>query len=300
MKSRFSLDDKAIKQFQDKIFTWYKDHQRDLPWHKTRDPYSILVSEVMSQQTQLGRVIPKYEAWMKRFPTINQLADASTREVLQYWSGLGYNSRALNLQKTARIIVREFGGEFPQEIKELVELPGIGKYTAAAVACFAFDAQIPVVDTNIRKVILTQFICHCEESRKTTKQPHEKDCHVISLQENQLAMTEKEIEEIAWQILPVGRAYEWNQALMDYSSLVLKQIKIPVPKQSHFLSSDRYFRGQTIKLLIGKKSMTIDELWRYFDTKNPILRDRLEKILNTMQKDGLLHMAGESISLPLD
>lgn len=277
---QLSLD--QINAFQDKIFTWYKDHQRDLPWRPpslklrrdgTKDPYSILVSEVMSQQTQLGRVIPKYEAWMKRFPTINQLADASAREVLQYWSGLGYNSRALNLQKAARIIVRELEGEFPDDIKELVDLPGIGKYTAAAVACFAFDQQVAVIDTNIRKVIAYEFF------------------------KGELP-DEKVIEATALQILPIGRAYEWNQALMDYSSLVLKQIKIPVPKQSHFLSSDRYFRGQTIKLLIGKKVMSIDELWRYFDTKNPILRERLEKILITMQKNGLLQITDQQLSLP--
>lgn len=272
---KLSLKDR--KEFQDKIFSWYKEHQRDLPWRSTRDPYSILVSEVMSQQTQLGRVIPKYNAWLERFPTVHQLADASLRDVLQYWSGLGYNSRAVNLQKTARIVVTEYGGQFPADIKELVELPGIGKYTAAALACFAFNQQIAVIDTNIRKVILVEVLKETNGTKETK---------------------EKEIEAIARRILPKGRASEWNQALMDYSSLVLKQTKIPIPKQSHFLSSDRYYRGQTVKLLIGKERMTIDQLWQYFDDRNPILRKRLETILISMQKDGLLKITGQVLCLP--
>lgn len=267
------LSQEQIAAFHSRIFSWYKNHQRDLPWRSTGDPYSILVSEVMSQQTQLGRVIPKYEAWMKRFPTVYQLADASLRDVLQYWSGLGYNSRALNLQKTARIVVKEYGGQFPTDTKELVGLPGIGKYTAAALACFAFNQQIAVIDTNIRKVITHEFF-------------------------GGELPSEKIIEDMAVQILPAGRAYEWNQALMDYSSLVLKQAKIPIPKQSHFLSSDRYFRGQTVKLLIGKERMTIDQLWRYFDDHNPILRERLETILISMQKDGLIKRENEHIGFP--
>jgi len=273
------LDNVTIREFQDRIFLWYQDNERDLPWREMPDDislgdraYRILVSEVMSQQTQLGRVIPKYEAWITRFPTVAQLADGSLREVLEYWSGLGYNSRALNLQKTARIIVRELEGVFPQHIHALMELPGIGKYTAAAVACFAFDQQIPVVDTNIRKVITHEFF-------------------------NGELPDEKTIEEVALQILPIGKAYKWNQALMDYSSLVLKQAKIPVPKQSHFLSSDRYFRGQTVKLLIGKQEMSIAELWDYFDRRNPILLERLITILDSMQKDGLIQHKKKCLSL---
>ena len=266
-----------ITAFQTKIFSWYKENQRDLPWRQTRDPYKILVSEVMLQQTQVSRVIPKYEAWLQRFPSVSQLADASLRDVLQYWSGLGYNSRALNLQKTARIVVTEYGGQFPADTKELIELPGIGKYTAAALVCFAFNQQIPVVDTNIRKVILVEVLKETSGTKETK---------------------EKEIEAIAQKLLPKGRASEWNQALMDYSSLVLKQAKIPIPKQSHFLSSDRYYRGQTVKLLIGKEWMTIDQLWQYFDDRNPILRERLETILISMQKDGLLKITGQVLCLP--
>lgn len=266
------LSSKRITAFQTTILTWYELNQRELPWRKTRDPYSILISEVMSQQTQIGRVIPKYEAWLKRFPTVTQLAEASLREVLRFWSGLGYNSRALNLQKTARIIIEEYNGEFPHDLEGLLELPGIGKYTASAIACFAFDVQIPVVDTNIRKVIAHEFF-------------------------NGQLPEEKVIEKIAYQILPKNKAYEWNQALMDYSSLVLKDKKIPVPKQSHFLTSDRYFRGQIIKLLLEIKNISFSGLLDYFADKNPIERERLRDILERMTKDGLVVYRNEKVSL---
>src|SRR5258708_3311988 len=165
------LSQHIIKNFQQKILSWYAVNQRDLPWRKTRDPYSILVSEVMAQQTQLSRVIPKYEAWIAALPTVYDLAKASTGEVLKLWSGLGYNRRALYLQKAAQIIVSEFAGKFPQEEKVLQTLPGIGEYTSRAVLCFAFDKQIAVVDTNVRKVIITKFFNrHCEERTTATRQ----------------------------------------------------------------------------------------------------------------------------------
>lgn len=283
LSPHMQLDKSVIYTFQKKIFLWYKIHQRDLPWRPptlklrrdgTKDPYKILVSEVMSQQTQLGRVIPKYNAWIERFPTLERLAQASVAEVLRSWSGLGYNRRALNLQKAAQVIVKEYQGKFPEDVQTLEKLPGIGKYTASAVACFAFDAQIPVIDTNIRKVIAHEFF------------------------KGELP-EEKAIEEVARQILPIGKAYEWNQALMDYSSLVLKDKKIPVPKQSHFLTSDRYFRGQIIKLLLGVKTISFIELWDYFADRNPIEQERLREIVGNMAKDGLIVYQNDRVSLPV-
>jgi A/G-specific adenine glycosylase len=227
----------------------------------------------MSQQTQLSRVIPKYEAWLERFPTVESLAQAPVSDVLRHWSGLGYNRRALNLQKTAQIVAKDYQGKFPKEVAKLVKLPGLGKYTASAAACFAFDAQIPVIDTNIRKVISHEFF------------------------QGELP-DEKTIEDTALEILPKGKAYEWNQALMDYSALMLKDKKIPVPKQSHFLSSNRYYRGQTIKLLLEVKEISLGGLWDFFEDHNPIERSRLEEILESMQKEGLVEMKKNSITLP--
>ncbi|CAN5167466.1 A/G-specific adenine glycosylase [soil metagenome] len=267
------LTPEHIKAFQEKILSWYAVNQRDLPWRQTRDPYKILVSEVMSQQTQLSRVIPKYEAWLVRFPTIKDLASAPVSDVLKYWSGLGYNRRALNLQKTAQVVIKEYGGKFPKSVEGLIRLPGLGKYTASAVACFAFNLQIPVIDTNIRKVVAHEFFSGELPSEKT-------------------------IEKIALEILPDNRAYVWNQALMDYSALVLKEKKIPIPKQSHFLSSNRYFRGQTIKLLLETKTISLSGLMDYFAERNAIDQTRLEGILTSMKKDGLITYNNQQLSLP--
>src|SRR5258708_21802089 len=130
-----------ITSFQDKILTWYTVNKRDLPWRHTHDPYKILLSEIMSQQTQISRVIPKYDKWLKELPTIQSLANAPLARVLGLWSGLGYNRRALYLQQTAKIIVQKYCNCFPETMQELKKLPGIGEYTASAVLCFAFNHQ---------------------------------------------------------------------------------------------------------------------------------------------------------------
>jgi HhH-GPD superfamily base excision DNA repair protein len=135
-----------MQWMQDALLDWFSGAARDLPWRRTRDPYAILVSEVMLQQTQVARVLERYPAWLERWPTPAALAAAPAADVLRAWSGLGYNRRALNLQNAARRVVEL--GEFPREIAELERLPGIGPYTARAIACFAFDAQVTAPDTN--------------------------------------------------------------------------------------------------------------------------------------------------------
>lgn len=264
------LSPKKIKQFQNLILQWYDEHKRTLPWrdvlsrnHSVQDKgvpngiapygtslqeraYMTLISEVMSQQTQINRVVPKFEAWMQKFPTVQNLAKAKVSDVLLYWSGLGYNRRALNLKKAAEIIVKEYDGLFPQDEKRLLNLPGIGKYTARAIMCFAFDKQVAVVDTNIRKVIVTQF---------------------------GLDGNEKELMFIAMKLLPKGRAYDWNQALMDYAAIELKKParnrlseamaggeKIAIPKQSKFYGSQRYYRGQVLKYVLKHKKVSLAHL----------------------------------------
>lgn len=276
------LTPKDIILFQQKILLWYAEHKRKLPWREipfakvlqVRDPYKILISEIMSQQTQIDRVIPKYEAWLKRFPTTETLAKAPLTDVLAYWSGLGYNRRALNLKKTAEIIVANYTGKFPRDEKLLLALPGIGPYTARAILCFAFNQQIAVIDTNVRKVILTQFSF------------------------KQAEVTEKEIEQIAVQLLPKDKAYEWNQALMDYASAVLKKEKIKIPKQSKFMGSHRYYRGQVLKVLLAKKKVRIDELGKLIK-KEYIANDRkwLEELLVELEREGFILRTPHHISL---
>jgi A/G-specific adenine glycosylase len=161
---------------QEALLAWYGQNGRDLPWRRTRDPYAILVSEVMLQQTQVARVVSRYLEWLERWPTVDDLAAASTAEVIRAWSGLGYNRRAVNLHRCAQAVAAR--GGFPTEPAELRTLPGIGPYTAAAIACFAFDAQIAAPDTNALRVL--------ERAFPGADVP-----------------------------VPAGRAYEWNQALFD-------------------------------------------------------------------------------------
>lgn len=274
-RKMLEITKEEVEKFQEEILSWFEKNKRNLPWREMPDDisledraYRILVSEVMLQQTQVSRVIPKYEAWLEAFPTVQSLAKASTADVLRLWSGLGYNRRALFLQKTAKIITDQFNGHFPQDEKTLRLLPGIGEYTARAVLCFAFDKQIAVVDTNVRKIILTKF----QISNFKSQMPNE-----------------KEIKEIAEQLLPHGRAYEWNQALMDYSSAVLSKEKVPLKKQSDFKTSNRYFRGQVVKLLLEKKRVSIHELnalfLRLYGKEDS---ERLSKILGQLEKDQLI------------
>lgn len=290
------LTKKQITAFQEKILTWYVEHQRDLPWRKSRDPYRILVSEIMLQQTQVSRVIPKYDAWFVAFPMIERLAEAPVSEVLRHWSGLGYNRRALFLQKTAQAIVREHNGVWPQSVDGLKSLPGIGPYTSGAVACFAFNQQVAVVDTNIRKVILLSFFCHCEERyRKVTKQSltHRTDCRAT------LAMTQKEIQQIADMLLPHGKAYAWNQALMDYAAAVLVKEKVPVVKQSKFIGSNRYYRGKTLKVLLEHHALEEEQLGKLLKADYS-RKDKkwLEKILSGLVKEGFVMRNNGRILLP--
>jgi A/G-specific adenine glycosylase len=131
---------------QDRLLAWYAEHGRDLPWRKTRDPYAILVSEVMLQQTQAARVVPRWLAWLERWPTPDRLASAPTADVIRQWQGLGYNRRAVTLQRAARVVAER---GWPDD---LTELPGVGPYTAAAVACFALGQDVLPVDVNVRRV----------------------------------------------------------------------------------------------------------------------------------------------------
>lgn len=141
-----------------RLLNWFAEHGRDLPWRHTRDPYRVLVSEIMLQQTQVDRVIPKYLAFLEQFPDMAALADAPTADVIRAWAGLGYNRRAVNLQRTARAVLGEHGGQFPRDVAVLLTLPGIGPYTAGALACFAFEQDVGFVDTNIRRVVQRLFV----------------------------------------------------------------------------------------------------------------------------------------------
>src|SRR5581483_8502418 len=195
----FQLASELLTQVHASLLTWYAAEQRDLPWRATTDPYAILVSEIMLQQTQVDRVLPKYLHFLSTFPTLADLAAASTADVISAWVPLGYNTRAVRLQSIARQVIAEYGGRIPDTIDELLKLKGIGRYTAGAIACFAYHNQVATVDTNIRRVLHRIFL------GLEHPDPRVNDAQMLTLAE---------------QVLPPDNAYEWNQALMDLGATI--------------------------------------------------------------------------------
>ncbi len=183
------------------LVAWFNAEGRDLPWRRVRDPYRILVSEVMLQQTQVDRVIPKYHEFLALFPDAKTLAQASAGDVLRAWSGLGYNRRALNLQRACQAVVERFDGEFPHDVEELLSLPGVGPYTAGAIACFAFEHDVGFVDTNIRRVL------HRISAGPELPEPK---------------LTERELRELASRSVPEGQGWVWNQALIELGAIICR------------------------------------------------------------------------------
>jgi A/G-specific adenine glycosylase len=184
---------------QSRLLNWYNKNKRTLPWRDHPDAYAIWVSEIMLQQTRVETVISYFEKWMQLFPTVQTLADASERDVLNAWEGLGYYSRARNLHKAAKMMVSEYGGRLPRDMDELIKLPGIGRYTVGAIASIAFDMDEPALDGNLKRVYARLF--DLEEPVDSPK-------------------GEKLLWDIARENLPKGRAGDFNQALMDLGATI--------------------------------------------------------------------------------
>ncbi len=183
----------------DLLLAWYQVHKRSLPWRESPQPYAVWVSEIMLQQTRVETVIPYFSRWMERFPTIMTLSQASQQEVLMAWEGLGYYRRARNLHQSAQIVCQQYNCELPQDIQKLKELPGIGAYTAGAIASIAFGMDEPAVDGNVRRVYSRLF--NVSAPIHTPEFTHH-------------------IRDIAKEQLPAGRAGEYNQALMDLGAII--------------------------------------------------------------------------------
>ena len=186
----------ARRAFRRRLLTWYRRHGRDLPWRRTRDPYRVLVSEVMLQQTQVSRVIPKYREWLRRYPSLETLAAASAGEVREAWYPLGYNVRPLRLRTIARTVVRRHRGRLPRSREGLLALDGIGAYTAGAVLSFAFGQDAAILDTNVRRVLRRVWVGEDRQVR------------------------DRALWDLAERLLPRGRTYDFNQALMDLGATV--------------------------------------------------------------------------------
>jgi A/G-specific adenine glycosylase len=249
------------------VYEYFRKHGRDFPWRKTTDPYAVLVSEVMSQQTQIERVVPKYLAWVRQWPTVRSLTKASLSEVLVMWSGLGYNRRAKLLYELSNVVVRDFGGKIPDEERVLLSLPGIGPYTAAAIRAFAFNRPVVAVDTNIRSVYIHHFF---------PTQNQVGDADLMPFIEATIDKTQPKV---------------WLSALMDYGAHLKTQGINPIfrsrhySKQSALKGSVREVRGYILATLTQKRTVNQKELVQRFD------QDRVTQATCGLVKDGLVKIA---------
>lgn len=233
MKSRTE-----IELFHKKIFDFYYLNRRQFPWRETTDRYAVMISEIMLQQTQTERVIPKFEAWLHQFPDIPHLTAAPLRDVLAFWSGLGYNSRAVRLHQCAALINERYGGVVPSQPQLLKQLPGIGEYTSRSIPIFADNGDFAAVDTNIRRIFIHEF----------------------ALPET---ISAAKLQEFADAALPCGQSRAWHNALMDYGALHLTSKKsgiAPLTRQSKFAGSKRWYRGRLIKELVRSEALSLREI----------------------------------------
>lgn len=267
------LTNSQVLSFQELIFSWWTKNRRDLPWRQTRDPYKIHISEVMLQQTQVSRVIPVYSAFLQTYPTVQALALASVGSVLVAWRGMGYNRRALYLVQTAQKIVQEHNGIYPDKEKDLRHLPGLGIYTARAILVFAYQQQVAFVDTNIKKIIEQHFFNG----------------------EQQKALL---VQSVADQLLPVGRAWDWHQALMDYGSAIHQKSKRNGNKEAiPFKDTHRFIRGRIMDM-VRDQDWEEEHLVQTFQEKYRKEEARIFYNLNNLLQEGLLSKDGNIIHLP--
>lgn len=263
-------------RFQKEVLSYYSTSGRyNLPWRKTKNPYRILVSEIMLQQTQVERVIPKYKAFIKTFPTVSSLAEASLKDVLTLWQGLGYNRRAKLLYQCAQAIVNNYGGKFPKTHEGLVALPGIGHYTAGAVMAFAYNEPVPIIETNIRTVIIHHYFKTSDE------------------------VSDDEIMKVVTRTLPKD-VCTWYAALMDYGTHLKKTVgnvsrkSTLYTKQSTFKGSRRQLRGAIIRALTSG-SHTKKSLLQNCISFTP---EQLKNELVALEKEGLITRSRSRYQLP--
>lgn len=254
------------KTFQQIVWNFYRTHRRhDLPWRKTNDPYKILVSEIMLQQTQVPRVVEKYTSFLRAFPTLDALARTSHESLLREWKGLGYNRRALNLKRTAERIVTEFNGNVPRAHTDLISLPGIGPYTAAAIQVFTFNKPVIVIETNIRTV----FIKHFFEDTPGT-------------------IPDRDITPIIEKTLDTDDPRMWYWALMDYGAHIKKIEKnysrqsALYARQSAFRGSNRENRSRILSLLLAHSALTKQNVLTHLPDR------RTEKNLEALCEEGFI------------
>lgn len=256
----------VITEFKDIIYSHYREHGRSFPWRETKDPYRILLSEMMLQQTQTERVLPKYQVFLETFPTLHELADASLTDVLYLWKGLGYNRRALALKQIAVTACSEYDGRLPETQQELLDLPMVGPATSAALMAFAYGKPALYLETNIRRVYLYFFFHDLQKVR------------------------DKEIYRLLECSLDSEDPRSWYYALMDYGVFLRKTIVNPNKRSAHytrqgeFRNSNRQLRGLLLTLLTQTGPLRLDDLIDRIDFPE----ERIRRCLSDLRTEGFL------------
>lgn len=264
-----------LKKFQEVIWGYFHEHKRSFAWRTTSDPYHILVSEIMLQQTQTERVKGYYDAFLKKFPTIETLASASLTELLTLWKGLGYNRRAINLKRAAETIVTEHKGVFPKEYRALLALPGVGPSTAGALMNFAYQIPTAFIETNIRSVYIHFFFKDKE------------------------GVDDKELLQLIEKTQDTSNPKEWYYALYDYGVMLKKTIgnqnsrSKHYKKQSAFKGSNRELRAAMLFYLLEHKSVTVTRLTKDLDKDKEMMLKNLE----AFEKEGFIVRKGNTVSM---
>ena len=265
------LDQATVAELQERILGWYAANGRDLPWRRTTDPYAILVSEMMLQQTQVPRVVPKFAAFLTAYPCLEDLAEAPLDDVLRLWKGLGYNNRARRLRDCAAAAAAgdRRPAALPRSYASLRELPGIGPYTARAVLAFAHNDDLAAVDANVRRVLT----------------------HELDLPAD---LGDRELQSVAEAALPRGRSRDWHNALMDFGALVLTARVTgiaPRTRQGAFVGSRRWYRSRMLQALVDRGPQRLDQLAVELDV-TPAVAAGLADLL---ARDGLVSRDGACV-----
>jgi A/G-specific adenine glycosylase len=264
-----------IRRFQKTIWEYYRKHGRSLPWRKTRNPYHILVSEMMLQQTQVERVREKYRTFIAAFPDFSSLSRAPLNDVLSIWQGLGYNRRAIALKQTAQEIMKKYNGLLPPSVDVLMKFPGIGRATASAVVSFAFNQPVVFIETNIRRVFIHFFF------------QERGDVHDAEL----FPLVEKALDRSD----PRG----WYYALMDYGTMLKKSVSNPNRKSLHyqrqapFEGSHRQLRGLLLRTILRVSEITESALVKNIEN-NP---ENIKGTLEQLQKEGFIRKKNNTYSI---
>ena len=274
-KNNRKLTSAEGRAFREKVYGHYHVHRRDLPWRKTRNPYRVLVSEIMLQQTQVERVIEKYKEFLAAFPDFVALAKAPLPQLLSLWSGMGYNRRALALKALAQKVVEDHKGRLPSDREKLLTLPGIGNYTAGAVMAFAFNKPVVFMDTNIRRVYIHEFF------------------------RDQEGVHDDDLTPLVERTMDSADPRTWYNALMDYGTMLKQKHANPNRRSAHytrqasFENSNRQVRGKILKLLVADAPLTVAQIVKKVDMDAERVKDNLGK----MEKEGFITKSGRTFSI---